>query len=683
MSEPIAHRRHAWPAALHLVLFGVIIALPLLALLGATLYRTAAQERHRLERVIEQVRDELTASIERDIERRLTVLQTLATAPSLAAEDWAGLYAQAKAGLGAKYLVLVDVEGRQLVNTYVPYGKAPAVTGDFATVEEMRQTPRPVISDLFVSRATQGFVYNVSFPITRDGRLLYVMSLGLFPEDLLALVRDQHLERGWTTTVWDGNGVIVARSNDHARWVGKPVPERWRREPFDHAVKDRSLTGEEVLARSGPLHSAGWTVRVSLPVQQIEAKVRESLWIWTMALGLVIVLTGAAAYVFGWFFTQPLARAAEAATALGRREAIEMPQSRIAEVNAVGEALRETQRELEASRMALRYSEQLLGTAADVAQFGAHQYDAVNDRVYRSPQIRRILGADPGEELDLESAFDFVHPDDREHVRRRKRQILDSGNQYQITYRIQRRDGEVHWVMDRGQVERDPGGKALRVIGVLVDITDLKASEQRQRMLFDELSHRVKNTLAIVQSLALQTLRSSPDPQEFGRAFGERLQSLSRAHDLLAQTAWEGAPLAKLVAAVLEPFSAQAGRIEIGGDAVDLSVNATVTLALMLNELATNAAKYGALSGHAGKVHIAWTVKPVGKALAVELLWREQGGPPVVPPQRRGFGSRLLAASAEQIQGALDMEFPAEGLVCRIWFSVPRNEGVSRGLERP
>ena len=128
----------AWPASLHLVLFAAIIALPLLALLGAMFYRSAVQEHQRLERLIGQELDELTASIDRDIERRTAVLQTLATAPALASEDWAAFYLQAKASLGKNYLVLIDAAGRQLVNTFVPHGEAPAFTGDPATIESMR-----------------------------------------------------------------------------------------------------------------------------------------------------------------------------------------------------------------------------------------------------------------------------------------------------------------------------------------------------------------------------------------------------------------------------------------------------------------------------------------------------------------------------------------------------------------
>ncbi len=239
--------------------------------------------------------------------------------------------------------------------------------------------------------------------------------------------------------------------------------------------------------------------------------------------------------------------------------------------------------------------------------------------------------------------------------------------------------------MDRGQVDRDAAGKALRVVGVLVDITDLKAAEQRQRLLFDELNHRVKNTLAIVQSLAQHTQRSKPDPQEFTRAFGERIMSLSRAHDLLTQTAWHGAPLQKVVSAALEPFTAQAGRIAMAGDAVELPASITITLALMLNELATNAAKFGALSTDAGRVEISWTAAPTktqdGEGLIVDFIWQERDGPPVTPPKRRGFGSRLLAASAAQIKGDLDAQFAPEGLRCRIRFPVQRARRL--GARRP
>jgi len=666
--------RRAWPAALHLVLFAAIIALPLLALLGAMLYRSSMQEYQRLERLIGQELDELIASIDRDVERRNAVLQTLAASPALASEDWPAFYVQAKASLGRNYLVLTDTAGRQLVNTYVPYGQAPAFTSNPAAIENIRQTMRPFVSDLFTSPVARRPVYVVSIPIGSAGGLRYVMSLGLFPDDLLSLLHDQHLDPGWTTAVWDRNGTIIAHSRDHARWLGETVPAHWRTQPVRKVFEDKSLNGEHVLAVTGRMAQAGWAVRISFPSGVIDARSRQLLWVWGAAVVLVTLLTAITAYVFGTAFTRPLGRAASAAAAMGRGEPVEVRDTRILEVNAVNRALREASQDLEHSQAALRHSEALLGTAADVAQFGAHQYDVVRDRVYRSPQIRRILGAGPGEDRDLASALDLVHPDDRDEVASRKRTILASEQQYQITYRIRRPDGEVRWVMDRGEVERDPGGNALRVVGVLVDITDLKAAEQRQRLLFDELNHRVKNTLAIVQSLAQHTQRSKSDPVEFTRAFGDRIMSLSRAHDVLAQTAWEGASLDKIAKAVLEPFAGPACRIVITGEAVHLPASTTITFALMLNELATNAAKYGALSTNVGRVEIGWTVSPPvagGEGLIVDLIWQERDGPPVSPPEHRGFGSRLLAASAQQIKGELEAQFAPGGLRVRIRFPVP------------
>jgi len=665
----------SWPASLHLVLFAAIIALPLLAFLGAMFYRSAVQEHRRLERSIAQELDGLTASIDRDIERRIAVLQTLATAPALAAEDWPAFYQQAKASLGRNYLVLTDAAGRQLVNTFVPHGTAPPLTGNPATVESMRRTMRPVVSELFTSLVVDRPVYNISIPIAGDNGLRYVMSLGLLPEELLGLLQDQHLEAGWMTEVWDRKGAILAVSRGQERWLGKTVPDHWRAPSLGQVVEDRSLDGERMLAASGQPALANWTVRVSFPARLVDAQARELLWLWGAAAVLLTLLTAAAAYMFGVSFTRPLEATARAAAAVGRGDPVEVSDTRIVEVNAVNGALREAAQELEKSRIALRYSEQLLGTAADVAQFGAHQYDAIRDRVHRSPQIRRILGVGPDDDRDLDSALDFVHPDDRREVGRRKRQILASEHQYQLTYRIRRPDGEVRWVMDRGQVDRDAAGKALRVVGVLVDITDLKAAEQRQRLLFDELNHRVKNTLAIVEALARHTQRSKPDPREFTRAFGERIMSLSRAHDLLTRTAWQGAALQQVVSAALEPFAVHVGRIGMSGDAVELPASITITLALMLNELATNAAKFGALSTDAGRVEISWTATPTetqdGEGVVVDLVWQERDGPPVVPPRHRGFGSRLLAASAQQIKGELDAKFAPTGLRCRLRFPVP------------
>ena len=195
----------------------------------------------------------------------------------------------------------------------------------------------------------------------------------------------------------------------------------------------------------------------------------------------------------------------------------------------------------------------------------------------------------------------------------------------------------------------------------MLDITDIKEAEQRQHLLFDELNHRVKNTLSIVQALAQQTLRSRPDPADFTRAFADRLGSLARAHSLLTHDSWRGAPLRDIVATALAAFLDEGRPIEIDGDAVMVPASTTITLSLMLHELATNAAKYGALSVAEGRLSIRWTTREAGASTAVDLHWREENGPPVSPPKSRGFGSRLLAGSAQQLGAELELDYAASG----------------------
>ena len=181
------------------------------------------------------------------------------------------------------------------------------------------------------------------------------------------------------------------------------------------------------------------------------------------------------------------------------------------------------------------------------------------------------------------------------------------------------------------------------------------ASAARQQTLIHELNHRVKNTLATVQSLAMQSFRR--DGAEGVGAFNERLLALSRAHNLLTETAWASTDLAEVARAVLEPYD---GRARWSGPAVDVDAQASVSLTMVLHELATNAAKYGALAGD-GWVELAWRLD--GGEL--DIAWIEQGGPPAAEPEREGFGSRLIRATIErELKGSVETRFAPGGLSC-------------------
>ncbi len=214
---------------------------------------------------------------------------------------------------------------------------------------------------------------------------------------------------------------------------------------------------------------------------------------------------------------------------------------------------------------------------------------------------------------------------------------------------------------------RDAEGKLIGAINMLVDITERKQAEVRQKSLIDELNHRVKNTLATVQSIAGQTARHSESMSDFVGRFEARLLALSRAHDLLTRRHWEDAPMDALAQSVLEPLGGEAGkRILTDGPSVELDPRAALSITMALNELATNAMKYGALSSPHGKLSVVWKVDTEGPPV-LTLEWRERGGPRVEAPTRRGVGTRLMERCIERdLGGEFDLVFDPEGVTCRI-----------------
>ena len=189
---------------------------------------------------------------------------------------------------------------------------------------------------------------------------------------------------------------------------------------------------------------------------------------------------------------------------------------------------------------------------------------------------------------------------------------------------------------------------------------EMRVHESRQKLLLDELNHRVKNTLASVQSVAVQTLSDTRDPEAARNLFIERLMALSSTHNLLVARQWESASFRELVEATLRPY----GRpYDISGEDLRLDANLAVSLGMALHELATNALKHGAWLGE-GRVDIA---VDIDGEQALTIVWRESGGPPVTPPARRGFGSRLLERGvAMEVHGEVELDFQEAGLVCTI-----------------
>jgi two-component sensor histidine kinase len=201
---------------------------------------------------------------------------------------------------------------------------------------------------------------------------------------------------------------------------------------------------------------------------------------------------------------------------------------------------------------------------------------------------------------------------------------------------------------------------------VLLD-KEMRAAEH-QKLLIDELNHRVKNTLATVQSIATQTLRTADTTAAAKDALERRLLALSQAHDVLTRENWEGADLMDVVERALEPYQVHSeNRLHITGPHVRLTPRMSLALAMAMHELATNAVKYGALSNKSGTIDVTWSVQNGATPPRLVLQWREGGGPPVVAPRRRGFGSRLIERSlAQDLDGQVDIAFAPTGVVCTV-----------------
>ncbi|WP_207538844.1 sensor histidine kinase [Sabulicella rubraurantiaca] len=234
-----------------------------------------------------------------------------------------------------------------------------------------------------------------------------------------------------------------------------------------------------------------------------------------------------------------------------------------------------------------------------------------------------------------------------------------------------RQDGSRFWAVGVMTPLFDHDGQLRGFLKILRDCTAERAAEEKRKVLQAELNHRVKNTLAVVQAVVAQTLRNATMPEELQEALTSRLTALARSHDLLTRNDWGGAPLAEILGQTLAPHAATAGegRIVLSGPPVLLPAGAVVTLNLAFHELATNAAKYGALSVPEGRVEVSWgLMRPEpGAPPLVDLTWRERGGPAVRPPSRRGFGSRLIeTVLAREFKAEVRLDFPPDGVECGI-----------------
>jgi PAS domain S-box-containing protein len=262
-----------------------------------------------------------------------------------------------------------------------------------------------------------------------------------------------------------------------------------------------------------------------------------------------------------------------------------------------------------------------------------------------------------------------IHPDDRERVERDIHAVIDGmANEWSHEYRFLRASGQYADVLDRSYMVRSPTGAPLRMIGAVLDITGRKRAEQQLRLLHRELGHRLKNVLTMAQAIAIQTLRNAGSMEEARDTLAARLITMGRAQDVLIAGTADGADIRTVLKSALEPHGdPQTDRFRLRGPQVRLNPSAALSLSLLVHELATNALKYGALSVPQGNVHLIWNLTTDDQELCLVLSWSEYGGPPVVAPSRKGFGTRLITRGlAGDVGGKVQIDYATTGVVCTL-----------------
>jgi two-component sensor histidine kinase len=230
----------------------------------------------------------------------------------------------------------------------------------------------------------------------------------------------------------------------------------------------------------------------------------------------------------------------------------------------------------------------------------------------------------------------------------------------------------------KGRALFDETGHCARVIGTAIDIAARKDAEERLQLMVNELNHRVKNSLATVQAITAQTLRRDDIPASVGEALVDRLLALAKAHDVLTDENWSGASLEDMAIQAAAPYEVNGAgsRFEIQGPPVNLAPKRAIAMAMAFHELATNAAKYGALSTPSGGIRVAWTTTDAPDGPNLRLSWIERGGPPVEPPRQTGFGTRLFQRGlASELNGTIEVHYLESGVECAIEAHLEADEG--------
>jgi PAS domain S-box-containing protein len=618
------------------------------------------------------MRRALSIAVDREIGKAFVALDILSRSPLLADDNLETFHTRAQHLINwpNTWVALYTLEGGQLLTTAAPYGSLAIGSSRADELRQIAISRKPEISGVFKGSRTGRYMISLRMPVIREGQAQYILTMGLGVEALQSLVSDLRLPSSWLVTLADRDGKVIARSQDADRFVGQPLSTKFQdaiRESTEGTFPSVSLSQVPIIVTYSRSAEYGLAAAVSYPEAEFEASIYPSLG-WGVAL-LVVALAGVfLALVLVRDILRPIQGLISSARLIGDGKVFAPRQTGIPEIDEVENALAAASQERDEASARMRESELRLSLAIEAGELGAWEYDPASGIFTTSAQCKAKFGRRPDEAFTYLDLLAAIHPDDRERQAYAVAEAIAQKTSFQVSYRVIWPDGSLRWVEVRGRPV-DTNGSS-RLIGVSQDVTNSKTAEARQELLFGELNHRVKNTLATVQSIAVLTRRSSTDTGTAWDTFDHRIRGMSKTHDLLTASKWEGAFLKDILEGELNFYQDSLGkRVQLRGKSVRVGPKATLALGLAVHELATNAAKYGGLSMPHGRLHVRWSIISIGDLPHLLIEWVESGGPPVRPPDRQGFGSRLLQRSLGlELGGDLKLNYEPSGVRCVITF---------------
>ncbi|WP_201860381.1 sensor histidine kinase [Microvirga soli] len=531
-------------------------------------------------------------------------------------------------------------------------------------------------------------VLPLALPIWNNrGDVVGVLAAALDLRWLSQKLKERTVPENGSVTVADRNGIVLVQEPQPERFLGRLLPQEF-------LVQARA--GEVITAQSTipdgmrrvlahvplQLPPRDIYVNVGLSTKAAFAGINQAARRGFMLIAAALILALSLSALLGRaFITKPFEMVTGGIQAWRRGDygaRIALPR-KSGEFSILAKAFNDLMDDVAERQQALQLSEERARLALEAGHMGTWWYDPDKNVGGMSHQASSMIGmSQAATTMNPKAWRDILHPEDMERVVERWRSAIRNRGDYEDEYRIRNKSGNIRWISSKGRVFFDIQKRPVYFVGIFQDITEQKQAEEQQRFFLDELNHRVKNTLATVQSIASQTLRTTESSAQFKEAFEGRLLALSKTHNLLTRKSWREAELRDVAEQELAPYrKAGDARVVLDGPDVRLPARYAINLGLVLHELVTNAAKYGALSTNAGHLEVAWSViESDDRAKQLRIHWSESGGPPVAPPKRQGFGSRLIRRSIEgELGGYMVLNFAESGVAYDI--SVPLSPPAS------